>query len=81
VLHRTRDYLLAPSAIYERVGDVPNVCFPSSAVIEGDDLRLYYGAADTCIAIAEARLQELVGFVKAHSFEPGSGQGAPESAF
>jgi len=42
----------------------------SSAVIEGDDLRLYYGAADTCIAIAEGRLSELVDFIKTHSFEP-----------
>lgn len=69
VLYRTRDYLLAPTELYERVGDVPNVCFPSSAVLEGDDLRLYYGAADTSIAIAAAKLSEVVEFVKAHSFE------------
>jgi beta-1,4-mannooligosaccharide/beta-1,4-mannosyl-N-acetylglucosamine phosphorylase len=69
VLHRTKDYLLAPSEPYERVGDVPNVCFPSSAVVEGEDLRLYYGAADTCVALAQAKLSEVVGFVKAHSLE------------
>jgi beta-1,4-mannooligosaccharide/beta-1,4-mannosyl-N-acetylglucosamine phosphorylase len=69
VLHRTRDYLLAPSEPYERVGDVPNVCFPTSAIVEGDDLRLYYGAADTCVAMAEAKLSEVVAFVQEHSFE------------
>ena len=68
VLHRTKDYLLAPTEPYERVGDVPNVCFPSSAVVEGDALRLYYGCADTCIGMAEAKLSELVEFVKTHSF-------------
>lgn len=68
VLHRTRDYLLAPTELYERVGDVPNVCFPSSAVVEGDDLRLFYGCADTCISIADAKLSDVVDFVKAHSY-------------
>jgi beta-1,4-mannooligosaccharide/beta-1,4-mannosyl-N-acetylglucosamine phosphorylase len=69
VLARTRDYLLAPSEIYERVGDVPNVVFPSSAVILDDKvLRLYYGCADTCISIAEADIDDLVGFIKKHSY-------------
>ena len=68
VLHRTRDYLLAPTEPYERVGDVPNVCFPSSAVVEGDDLRLYYGCADTCISIADAKLSDVVEFVKTHGY-------------
>jgi beta-1,4-mannooligosaccharide/beta-1,4-mannosyl-N-acetylglucosamine phosphorylase len=69
VRYRTRDYLLGPTEHYERVGDVPNVCFPSSAVMEGDRLRLYYGCADTCISMAEARLADLVDFVKEHSFK------------
>jgi beta-1,4-mannooligosaccharide/beta-1,4-mannosyl-N-acetylglucosamine phosphorylase len=68
VLYRTKDYLLAPSAPYERVGDVPNVVFPSSAIVEGDQVRLYYGCADTCISMAEASLKEIVKFVKTHSF-------------
>ena len=67
VLHRTKDYLLAPTEPYERVGDVPNVIFPSSAVVNGDTLRLYYGCADTCISMAEANLGELLAFIKAHS--------------
>jgi beta-1,4-mannooligosaccharide/beta-1,4-mannosyl-N-acetylglucosamine phosphorylase len=68
VRYRTRDYLLAPTEPYERVGDVPNVCFPSSAVLEGATLRLYYGCADTCISVAEAALTDVVAFVKEHSF-------------
>jgi len=67
VLYRTKDYLLAPTEIYERVGDVPNVVFPSSAIVENGNIRLYYGCADTCISIAEARLSEVVGFIKTHS--------------
>jgi beta-1,4-mannooligosaccharide/beta-1,4-mannosyl-N-acetylglucosamine phosphorylase len=68
VMYRTRDYLLAPTEPYERVGDVPNVVFPSSAVVEGDNLRLYYGCADTCISIADAKISDIIQFVKTHSF-------------
>ncbi|MFH1665370.1 MAG: glycoside hydrolase family 130 protein [Candidatus Omnitrophota bacterium] len=69
VLFRTKDYLLAPTEMYERVGDVPNVVFPSSAVIlEKGILRLYYGCADTCISIAEAKMDDIVDFVKDHSY-------------
>jgi beta-1,4-mannooligosaccharide/beta-1,4-mannosyl-N-acetylglucosamine phosphorylase len=70
VLYRTKDYLLAPTEPYERVGDVPNVVFPSSAIVQGDTLRLYYGCADTCISIAEANLGDLLTFIKTHSFKP-----------
>jgi len=68
VLFRTKDYLLAPHEPYERVGDVPNVVFPSSAVVLADTLRLYYGCADTCISMAEAKLKDIIRFIKAHSF-------------
>jgi len=68
VLSRTKDYLLAPTEPYERIGDVPNVVFPSSAVVEGDTVRLYYGCADTCISLAEAKLNDLIRFIKTHSF-------------
>jgi beta-1,4-mannooligosaccharide/beta-1,4-mannosyl-N-acetylglucosamine phosphorylase len=68
VRYRTKDYLLAPTEPYERVGDVPNVCFPSAAVVEGERIRLYYGCADTSIGMAEAKLADVVDYVKEHSF-------------
>jgi beta-1,4-mannooligosaccharide/beta-1,4-mannosyl-N-acetylglucosamine phosphorylase len=68
VLYRTKDYMLAPTEAYERVGDVPNVVFPSSAHMEGDRLRLYYGCADTCVSMAEAELGDVIDFIKKHSF-------------
>ncbi|MFQ5952182.1 MAG: glycoside hydrolase family 130 protein [Candidatus Omnitrophota bacterium] len=68
VLYRTKDYLLAPTEVYERVGDVPNVIFPSSAVVNGDTIRVYYGCADTCISMAEAKMGEVIKFIKTHSF-------------
>jgi len=68
LLYRTKDYLLAPTEMYERVGDVPNVVFPSSMVVLGDSLRLYYGCADTCVSIAEGKIADVVKFIKERSF-------------
>jgi beta-1,4-mannooligosaccharide/beta-1,4-mannosyl-N-acetylglucosamine phosphorylase len=69
VLYRTQDYLLAPTETYERVGDVPNVVFPSAAIVDGEHLRLYYGCADTCVSVAEAEIPEIIDFIKTHSFK------------
>jgi predicted GH43/DUF377 family glycosyl hydrolase len=57
---RTDEWLMTPEAPYERVGDVPNVVFPCGSVVDGDELRLYYGAADTSVALATTRISELL---------------------
>ncbi len=57
----TPHFIFGPELPYERTGDVPNVVFPCGAILEEDNvLRIYYGAADTCIAMAEARLEEII---------------------
>lgn len=63
VLHRADEWLLSPQETYERVGDVDDVVFPCGMVVEDDELRLYYGAADSCIAVATARLSDLLGYL------------------
>jgi beta-1,2-mannobiose phosphorylase / 1,2-beta-oligomannan phosphorylase len=62
VLHRLQEWVLGPSAPYERTGDVPNVVFPCGLVHDeaSGEVRLYYGAADTSIAVATAQLEDLV---------------------
>jgi beta-1,4-mannooligosaccharide/beta-1,4-mannosyl-N-acetylglucosamine phosphorylase len=78
VLARAAPYVLAPQVPYERVGDVPNVVFPCSALCDADTGRLaiYYGAADTVTALAFAYVTELVQFAREHSLlaenEPGA---------
>ncbi len=66
VKHRCRPYLLSPRTPYECVGDVPNVLFPCAALHDPDDGRLavYYGAADTAVALAFGRIEELVAYIK-----------------
>ncbi|MEQ8848711.1 glycoside hydrolase family 130 protein [Botrimarina sp.] len=69
VLYRTNRHLLTPDADYEVSGHVPNVVFPVATLLDDTTGRLtiYYGAADTCTALAFAHLGELVDFTKANS--------------
>ncbi|WP_428633280.1 glycoside hydrolase family 130 protein [Sedimenticola sp.] len=66
IIARAEPYLLSPQALYECVGDVPNVVFPCAALVDGDTGRMaiYYGAADTVVALAFARVDELIQFIK-----------------
>ncbi len=55
------DYpLLVPEEEYEIYGMTPQVVFPSGALIQKDEIWLYYGAADTTIALAKAKLSNLI---------------------
>jgi beta-1,2-mannobiose phosphorylase / 1,2-beta-oligomannan phosphorylase len=62
VLHRLQTWIFGPLTTYEREGDVPNVVFPCGFVHDeaGGEIRLYYGAADTSICLASARLEDLL---------------------
>lgn len=70
VLYRTKNYILAPRELYERVGDVENVVFPVSTLCDKDTGRIaiYYGAADTVVGIAFTTVDELIKFTKENSF-------------
>ena len=48
---------------YERIGDIPNVVFPTGAVVISNELFLYYGAADKRIALATINMDELVDYL------------------
>jgi beta-1,4-mannooligosaccharide/beta-1,4-mannosyl-N-acetylglucosamine phosphorylase len=57
---------MAPRELYERMGDVPNVVFVTAALpdYEADEVRLYYGGADTVFCMATAKLSDLIAFAK-----------------
>jgi beta-1,4-mannooligosaccharide/beta-1,4-mannosyl-N-acetylglucosamine phosphorylase len=69
VLHRTRNYLITPEKDYETTGMVPNVAFPCAALHDPKTgrLALYYGAADTYVAVAYGLIPEIVEHIKADS--------------
>jgi predicted GH43/DUF377 family glycosyl hydrolase len=66
-LKRTDQWIFGPEESYERNGDVGNVVFPCGWILKGDELRVYYGGADSCVAIALARLSDVLSFLKESS--------------
>jgi predicted GH43/DUF377 family glycosyl hydrolase len=64
-LLRGDSWVFGPEAPYECFGDVGNVAFPCGYTLgdDGDRLNLYYGAADTCMALATASIRELLAWL------------------
>jgi len=61
-LKRSNEWIFGPEEPYERRGDVDNVIFPCGYTIapDGDTIHLYYGAADTSIALATGSVRALL---------------------
>jgi len=61
-LKRGEEWVFGPEQPYETFGDVGNVVFPCGTTLapDGDTLRIYYGGADSCVALATASLKELL---------------------
>jgi len=49
---------------YEKTGFIPNVVFPTGMLLRGDELWMYYGAADTCVCMATARLEHVLAMLE-----------------
>ncbi|PAW76494.1 MAG: hypothetical protein B9S32_14705 [Verrucomicrobia bacterium Tous-C9LFEB] len=62
IIGRMESYLLTAEEPYEQTGRTPNCVFTTGAIadMEKRRLRVYYGAADTCIGLAEGDLDEII---------------------
>ena len=69
LLARGKYNILEPRELYELTGQVPNVVFPSAALAPQnagktlnpeDEIFIYYGAADTCVCLAQTTVKELL---------------------
>jgi beta-1,2-mannobiose phosphorylase / 1,2-beta-oligomannan phosphorylase len=60
IIGRTSHPILFPETDYEREGKIPNVIFPSGALVFNDTLGIYYGGADTHICLATCNIDELL---------------------
>ncbi|MGK9254059.1 BtaManbiosPhlase [Paenibacillus humicus] len=60
VIARSGKPILEPEADYERDGFFGGVVFSCGALVDGDRVRMYYGAADTSMACAELSLTEIL---------------------
>jgi predicted GH43/DUF377 family glycosyl hydrolase len=66
LLLRGDEWIFGPEAEYETTGDVNNVTFPCGYTLRGDTLNLYYGAADTCIAMATGSVASILQWLDRH---------------
>ena len=62
IIGLTKTAILYPEDPWDYNGIVPNVVFPAGTLVdlEKDELRVYYGCADTCISLATGSLSELI---------------------
>jgi len=61
-LKRSNEWIFGPDEIYEQRGDVDNVVFPCGTTVgaDGDTIHLYYGAADTSVAMATGSIRAIL---------------------
>ena len=67
-LIRGDSWIFASEADYERHGDVQDVVFPCGYTVakDGDTISLYYGAADSNIALARGSIRSLLVWLDAN---------------
>jgi predicted GH43/DUF377 family glycosyl hydrolase len=68
-LQRGDSWVFGPEENYERGGDVKDVVFPCGQTIgaDGDTINLYYGAGDSCIALAKGSIRAILAWLDANS--------------
>jgi len=59
---RCDQWVFGPHEDYVRIGDVPGVTFPTGTVYnkDNDEIIMYYGAADSSVCLAVAKMQDLL---------------------
>lgn len=72
VIGQTMDPLLVPEEEYEIYGQIPDVIFPSGAMIEEGQFYIYYGACDTTVCRASITLNDLLEELHHNPLIPGS---------
>jgi len=68
IIARSEKPIIEPETDYELNGFFGNVIFTCGALYEQGKIKIYYGAADTCIAYAEIKLEEILDSFKTLKF-------------
>lgn len=79
LLSRGDHWVFGPETSYEKDGDVGNVAFPCGYTIgdDGDTINLYYGAADTSVALATGSLRAVLAWLDRNGSAAGGGDPLP----
>ena len=70
VIYRSDEWIFEPDEDYERFGDVDKVVFPCGWVEDNGIVRIYYGAADSRIAVATANVAEMLEWLQQTAARP-----------
>lgn len=65
VIARSREPVMEPLAQYEQTGFFGDVVFTNGHLVEGDSVKVYYGASDQVICMAEFSLGDILNSLKA----------------
>lgn len=67
-LLRSDSWIFGPEKPYEWFGDVGGVVFPCGYTVmpDKDTINIYYGGADTCVALAQGSIRELLAWLHEH---------------
>lgn len=60
IIGRLPNPLFSPEEIWEKKGEVNNVVFPTGTSIDGDQLSIYYGAADNRVGVRTVSIKSLL---------------------
>ena len=60
VLARSEEPIMEPVAPYEQTGFFGNVVFSNGQSVDGDTIRIYYGASDEVICQADLSINEIL---------------------
>lgn len=69
IIGRTQQPFLEPELDYEVRGLIPNVIFPSGLILRNNELWIYYGAADTVVAMAKLKIEAFLSYLKQSSYK------------
>lgn len=61
VTHRSEEWVFGPEKDYE--GGPEGIVFPCGAIVKGNDLRIYYGAKDSSVAVATADYDKALNYL------------------
>lgn len=64
VIARSKEPIMEPIAAYEQTGFFGNVVFTNGHLVEGDTIKMYYGASDEVICGAEFSIEEILNSLK-----------------
>jgi len=64
VIARSEEPIMEPQADYELTGFFGEVIFTNGHVVKGDQIQMYYGAADECVGLATFSIKEILKTLK-----------------